>query len=478
MAGGAGRQARHPTTAYRRIGGNTMSQHEKYHYQSLEQLREDVDRLKLDIPFASDIGVLSEPLRIGDKLLPNRLAIHPMEGCDGTADGKPDELTFRRYRRFAAGGAGLLWFEATAVVNEGRANPRQIMISPENKGAFAQLLAESLEAGRQANGEEWHPYTVLQLTHSGRYSRPTAKPQPIIAQRSDVLDPKLSTEPYIITDEELEALENKYVEAAAIAADIGFDAVDIKCCHGYLISELLASHTRPGKYGGSFENRTRFLCNIVDKIRRRFGDSLGVTLRMNAYDSIPYPYGWGVDKSDFHKPDPTEPKLLLARLAEKGVRLANISIGNPYFNPHVGRPYDMGPYLPPFHPLENAAIMLNIIREVQSAAPEVAVIGTGFSWLRQFAPYVAAGAIQAGWFKLAGFGRQAFAYPDFARDICRNGAMDEKKVCIACSKCTVIMRDGGKTGCVPRDAQVYAPIYRAGREGKGVAESTTIAEHV
>jgi 2,4-dienoyl-CoA reductase-like NADH-dependent reductase (Old Yellow Enzyme family) len=455
-----------------------VTEHAKFHYQSLPELQAEAARLQLDLPFSQDVSILSKPFILNGKTVPNRMIIHPMEGCDGTADGKPDELTFRRYRRFAAGGAGLLWFEATAVVHEGRANPRQITICQATKDSFAALLADSLTAGREANGVSWKPYTVLQLTHSGRYSRPADRPEPIIAQRSLALDPKLSIEPRVITDEELEALEDKYVEAAVIAADIGFDAVDVKSCHGYLIDELLGSHTRPGKYGGSFENRTRFLVNIVDKIRRRLGDSLAITLRLNAYDSIPYPCGWGVDKADFHKPDMSEPIRLLTLLRVKGVRMVNLSAGNPYFNPHIGRPYDIGSYLPPFHPLENAAVLLNVAREAQVAVPEMAIIGTGFSWFRQFAPHVAAAAIEQGWFQLAGFGRQAFAYPSFAHDITATGAMDPKKVCIACSKCTVIMRDSGRTGCVIRDAQVYGPIYREGREGKATAESIHVAEHV
>lgn len=455
-----------------------MAEHTKFHYQSLSELEADAARLNLDLPFSQDISILSKPLVLDGKTIPNRMIVHPMEGCDGKADGKPDELTIRRYRRFAAGGAGLLWFEATAVVNEGRANPRQILISQANKDAFADLLHGSLAAGREANGSAYMPYTVLQLTHSGRYSRPGATPAPIIAQRSGSLDPLLKAEPSLITDEELEALEEKYVEAAVLAADIGFDAVDVKSCHGYLIDELLGSHTRPGKYGGNFENRTRFLLNIVDKIRRRLGNSIGITLRLNAYDSIPYPYGWGVDQDDFHRPDTSEPVRLLKLLYEKGVRLANLSAGNPYYNPHIGRPYDIGAYLPPFHPLENAAMLLDAARDAQAALPDMAIVGTGFSWLRQFAPQLAAGAIEQGWFKLAGFGRQAFAYPDFARDCIHKGGFDAKKVCIACSKCTVIMRDSGRTGCVIRDAQVYAPIYREGREGKGPAEAVHVAEHV
>ena len=251
-----------------------------------------------------------------------------------------------------------------------------------------------------------------------------------------------------------------------LSKEAGYDAVDIKSCHRYLNSELLSGFTRRGYYGGSFENRTRFLLNTIDKIKDKLGDSIDITLRLNVYDAIPYPYGWGVDKNDFHKADLSEPIRLVKILEKKGIKLINISCGNPYYNPHVGRPYDNGSYLPPVHPLQSAAKMLNIIKQIQKSAPNIAIVATGLSWFRQLAPYIAAGGIKEGWFKLAGFGRQAFAYPDYARDIIQKGCMDKSKSCITCSKCTEIMRDGGKTGCVIRDSKIYAPIYTKGRQEK------------
>lgn len=455
-----------------------MTKHQRFSYGNLKDLKADIASMELDIPLSDNIDVLKESVKLEEKVIPNRLAIHPMEGADGTSDGKPDELTYRRYDRFARGNAGLLWIEATAVTPDGRANPRQLYICRDNLDAFHKMYDGIIGAAQEEFGHNYRPYTVLQLTHSGRYSKPQGKPAPIIATRNPYLDNNIPEDYPIITDDQLEKLEDRFVDAAVLASEVGFDAVDIKSCHRYLISELFSAFTREGKYGGSFENRTRFLCNVIDKVKDRVGNSLDVTLRMNAYDATPYPYGWGVDQEDFHKPNLEEPIQLIKILQQKGVKLVNISCGNPYYNPHVGRPYDIGTYTPPEHPLQGIAKMLEIIKNIQQAAPEMAVVSTGFTWLREFAANVAAGGIEKGWFTLAGFGRQAFAYPNFARDIIKNGSMDRRKCCTTCSNCTVIMRDGGKIGCVPKDSKIYAPIYKEGRKGKPPIKGDNVAEHV
>ena len=221
--------------------------HERFRYRSLDDLVAKVDDLGLDLPCSSDLSPLARQVTIAGKKTPNALAIHPMEGCDGTADGKPDELTRRRYRRFAEGGAGLLWFEATAIIDEARANPRQLLIVPGNAESLASLRQEAIAAGQVRNGADYDPFTVLQLTHSGRYSRPVEKPAPIIAHHDGVLDKVqgLSEDHALISDDELDGLSNHFVQAARLAYECGFDAVDIKSCHRYLLSELLAAHTRP-----------------------------------------------------------------------------------------------------------------------------------------------------------------------------------------------------------------------------------------
>ncbi|MGC8883264.1 MAG: FAD-dependent oxidoreductase [Bryobacteraceae bacterium] len=448
---------------------DAMFAHQPFHYHSLEDLAADIGRLGLDIPLTEDLSPLARPLECGPFRLPNRFVVLPMEGCDGAADGAPDELTFRRYRRFAAGGAALLWVEACAVVPEGRANPRQLWIHGSNIAAFARLLDEARRAAAETMGPSHRPVFILQLTHSGRYSKPGRKPAPIIAHHSKYLDPVMGLPPDypLISDGELERLEDAYVEAARCAREAGFDGVDVKACHRYLVSELHASFTRENsRYGGpEFDNRTRFFRNVVEKIRAAV-PGIAVTTRMNAYDAMPYPYGWGMAADGSDRPDLTEPLRLVSWLAAHGAPLVNITVGNPYFNPHVNRPFDLpiaGAPLPPEHPLEGVARFLHIVRQVQQAYPSLPVVGGGYSWLRQFLPHVAAAAVERGWVSLVGGGRMAFAYPDFPRDVLAGRPLDPQRVCVACSACTQIMRDGGRTGCVPRDAAIYEPIYKAGR---------------
>lgn len=445
--------------------------HKRFSFQTLDELRAEVERLNLPIPLETDLAPLGRKVRVYDCEAPNSLAVQPMEGCDGTRDGKPGDLTYRRYERFAAGGAGLLWFEATAVTHEGRANPRQLWADPANTKELARLLEVSDRAARQTFGSNYSFVPVLQLTHSGRYSKPDGVGRPIIAQHNPFLDPRSGIGPEypVISDAELERLEDDYVRAAGVALEAGFPIVDVKCCHRYLLSELFGSHLREGKYGGSFANRTRFLLNVVDKIRSEYGGRIGVAVRMNVWDGLPYPHGWGVGKAtEGMAPgsmpvDLTEPKLLLAELERRGVKLVNVTLGNPYYNPHLNRPYDQPSLemaIPEEHPLTGVARMLSAAAELQQAFPAMAILGSGYSWLRHFLGHAAAAQLNRGWQTIAGVGREAFAYPDFARDLLEKGEMAPEKACIACSKCTDIMRHGGTTGCVIRDGGTYLPIYR------------------
>lgn len=445
-----------------------MSAHETFYFHGIDEVRQRIGELGLDLELSEDLSPLAQPLKAGDFTIPNRMVVLPMEGCDGTSDGAPDELTFRRYKRFAAGGAGLLWVEATAVVEEGRANPRQIWLRKENVNEFTRLVEETLKAARESMGSQHRPLLIAQLTHSGRYSRPGRAPRPIIAHHSKFIDPvqKLPPDYPLISDGELERLEDLYVEAAVCAQWAGFDGVDVKACHRYLISELHASYTRENsRYGGSWENRSRLFRNIVRKIRQA-APGLMVTSRMNAHDAMAYPYGFGMDPEDPTKPCLDEPIDLVRFLAENGAPLVNITIGNPYFNPHVNRPFDLpvaGAPIPPEHPLIGIARFVHIVRQIQQAVPGIAVIGGGYSWMRQFLPHMAAANVRNGWASMVGAGRMAFAYPDFAKDVLERGRLKPERCCVACSACTQIMRDGGRSGCVPRDAAIYEPIYKAGR---------------
>ncbi len=442
-----------------------MTHHERFHLQTLDDLRATAAALELHLPLTDDLSILGTPLPLGARITPNRFAVHPMEGYDSEPDGGPGPLSFRRYERYARGGAGLIWFEATAVRHEARSNQRQLFLHAGNVTGYRRLVNFTRRAARDAGHPD--PVLILQLTHSGRYSKPDGVAKPIIAHHSAVLDPVMKIRPDhpLISDTELDRLQDDFIAAAALAAEAGFDGVDIKSCHRYLISELLASHTRPGRYGGSLENRTRFLRQILERVRQTLPDLIA-TLRLNVFDAIAHPYGFGIHRDDPTQPDLSEPLALIRPLVALGIPVLNVTIGNPYFNPHYGRPFDFpiqGAGAPDEHPLQAVARFIGITATVQQAVPGLPVIASGYAWLRHLMPHVAAAVIARGDAALIGQGRGSFAYPDAVHDLLTTEKMDPAKCCVTCSACTQIMRDGGQTGCVVRDSKIYGPLYRAAR---------------
>jgi 2,4-dienoyl-CoA reductase-like NADH-dependent reductase (Old Yellow Enzyme family) len=439
-----------------------MSQHEKFAFKSSEELLQKASDLGIELPFQTDLSPLFENITLGVKKLANRLAVQPMEGYDSNPDGSPSDLTSRRYKRFARGGSALVWFEATSVVPNGRSNPRQLWLHTKNVDGFSRLIAETREEAIRSFGAGHDIYGVLQLTHSGRYSKPRGMPQPQAALVNPFLDENKETL-RIFSDKELDRLQENFVDTALLAYQAGFDAVDIKACHGYVINELLAAFDRQNsKYGGFFNNRARFLINVVNKIRQEVSQ-IGIAVRMNAYDGIPFPYGFGSSRDESEKIDLTEPKQVMSRLIEEGCSLFNITAGIPYLYPHLGRPFDRplpGAPIPPEHPLEGISRLISLTSELQKEFPESPVVGTGYSWLRQFFPNVGASVLQNHEAAFIGLGRSAFAYPEVPLDLMEKGEMNPKKVCISCSRCTEMMRMGGSAGCVMRDKEIYGELYK------------------
>ncbi len=408
------------------------------------------------IPYSKSTDVLATPFEVagGRLTLKNRLTIHPMEGFDGELNGAPGELTKRRYERFAKSGASLIWFEATAVVEEARTSPHQLWINADSADDFKRLR-------EQIHRDAPDVPVVMQLTHSGRFSAPKGVSAPVISYHNPILNQRLNVpaDLPIVTDDYLDRLVDRFVEAAAFAKDCGFEAVDIKACHRYLMSELLSAYTRDGRYGGSYENRTRLMRDVVKAVNAKFGNDLVIVSRFGICDAIDYPYGFGVNRENSQIPDLTEPIQLLGELMQDGLALIDMTMGTPYFNPHVNRPYATGGYAHPEHPLAGVERLIHYTGELQKALPDLAIIGTGYSYLGEYAQYVASGAIAEGNCAAAGFGRMAFAYPDFAKDIL-DGKYNQKKACITCGKCTEIMRKHQTTGCPVRDTEVYLPIYK------------------
>ena len=440
--------------------------HERFHYKTLEDVKAKAAELGLTLPFAEDTHALATPLAVRNILFPNRMGIAPMEGADSLPDGSPSDYTTRRYVKEAVGGAAIIWFEAISIVEEGRSSQTQLLLTKDNLAAYQKLTDAVKEAGMKANG--YAPYLILQANHSGRYSNPDNKPAPMIAYRHPELEQyRIADDSCIVSDDYLKGLEEKFGEAAALAKQAGFDAVDIKSCHGYLLAELSSAYTRPGPYGGSYENRTRLLKNAILAAKPYEDDSFMVTARLGVYDGYAYPYGFGVSEGSGLTPDLTEPIRLVAELhRDYGLDLIDLTMGNPYATTHVTRPFDAGKYLPDEHPFEGLARMIHGIGAVKKAMPGIAVLGSAPTYLRQFADLYAAGAVEQGLCDGMLFGRMAFADPDFANEILHTGRIDPGRVCLTCGKCGDLIRAHKPTGCVIRDSKTFMPFYREFLESK------------
>jgi len=458
-----------------------------------QAFRDHAASLGLDLPCDDVIlpageSPLAKPLdrsTLGGKTPGNRIAIHPMEGWDGTTTGGvTDEMT-RRWRRFGESGAKLiLGGEAMAVRPDGRANPNQLILNEENQSAIAGLRDTLIAAHANRYGSTDDLAIGFQLTHSGRFCRPNEKTkfEPRVAYRHPILDAKfhVTSNDQIWTDDEIAGLIGDYVRAARLAAGAGADFVDLKHCHGYLLHEFLSARTRPGRYGGSFENRTRILREIIDGIRSD-GNDIEVIVRVSAFDFVPfradptraqpgklgpgvpddfshclpYHYGFGLDPANPLQVDLTEPKQFVKLCADLGVKLVSLSAGSPYYNPHIQRPAAYPPsdgYQPAHDPLVDVERQVQVVRQLRESAPaDLAIAGCAYSYLQDFLPHVTQRLVSERWVDVVGLGRMVLSYPDMLPDAMANGALTSKRICRTFSDCTTGPRNGLISGCYPLD---------------------------
>ena len=451
-------------------------------FASIDALRAHLDELGVSIPTVDEptgaTGPLGQPLEVTlagqARTVGNRFTILPMEGWDGTTDGLPTELVARRWRRFGESGAKLIWGgEAVAVHPDGRANPHQLTAHTDAHGeALAELRASVVAAHTEATGSADDLVVGLQLTHSGRFSRPTADGMaPVIAGPHPLLDPRLPAGRPVatITDAQLDELTGLFVAAAVRAQAAGFDFVDVKACHGYLGHELLGAVDRPGPFGGSFEGRTRFLRQTIEAVQAA-APGLGIGVRFSAYDFVPfrpgadrvgepdpfdgpYRHAFGGDGTGLGI-DLAEPKALLDLLAGLGVHLVNITAGSPYYVPHIQRPAWFPPsdgYQPPEDPLVGVARMIAATAELEAHRPDVAVTGSGYTYLQDWLAHVAEAVVAGGGAASVGLGRMVLSYPDLPRDVLHGAGLDRRRICRTFSDCTTAPRAGLVSGCYPLD---------------------------
>ena len=471
----------------------------KPRYKRIAQLKTNDDfkshigQLNLQMPFKDQLSepassYLARPLCLkSGKQIGNRFCILPMEGWDGTTDGLPSDLTKRRWHNFAISGAKLLWgCEAVAVCPEGRANPNQLMINQNNLDSFKQMYQDIIDQHQQRFGDSSDLEVGLQLTHSGRFARPTkGKPgQPMILYRHSVLDKKLglAADYPLMTDSDIDRLVDDFVAAAQMALAAGFHFVDIKHCHGYLGHEFLSAFNRPGKYGGSLEHRTRFLRSIVEGIKAT--SNIPIAVRLSAFDWIPFkegvdgvgePYhfngvyteGFGGNETG-QGADLKEVFQLFEIFKNLGIELVCITGGSPYYVPHIQRPALFPPsdgYLPPEDPLVGVARQIQITGQIKKQFPEMKIVGSAYSYLQEWLPQVAEAVVEQELVDFVGLGRMVLSYPDMPADILEGNGLKRQKICRTFSDCTTAPRQGMISGCFPLD-----PFY------KGMPEAARLKE--
>lgn len=448
-------------------------------FRNAESFQAHLTALGIDLPFDATMekgadAPLAQPLVTALKTVGNRFSILPMEGWDGETDGNPSELTLRRWQRFGQSGAKLIWGgEAVAVRQDGRANPNQLVASEATLAGLIKLREALVSEHASHFGRTDDLLIGLQLTHSGRFCRPTiGKPiQPMTLYRHPLLDRKFNVpESALMSDEDIDRLIEDFGRAAMITQRAGFEFVDLKHCHGYLGHEFLSAHDRPGRYGGSFENRTRFLRNAVAAVRAA-APGLAIGVRLSAFDWIPfkpgaervgepeqsptanYPYAFGGDGTGLGI-DLTEPKRFLELLAELDIQLVCTTAGSPYYTPHIQRPALFPPsdgYQPPEDPLVGVARQIQITAELKRHRPDLIFVGTGYSYLQEWLPNVAQHVVRTGMVDAVGLGRMVLSYPELPADVLAGRAAQRKRICRTFSDCTTGPRNGLVSGCYPLD---------------------------
>ncbi len=460
-------------------------------FKTVEEFSSYLKSENIDIPLAPSVpadgsSALARSIRCYGRTIGNRWAILPMEGWDCMADGTPSEFTHRRWLNFAVSGAKLLYgTEAAAVMHSGRSNPRQLLVAEHTAEALRSICAEMRQAHKDKFGRNDDLMIGLQLTHSGRYSHPNKADvlESKTAYSHPLLDRKFGNDASnVVSDAEVRDIVRHFADAAVIAQKAGFDFVDIKHAHGYLGHEFLTAYDRPGPYGGSFENRTRFFREIAESIRKA-APGLALSARVSIFDimpfvkgsdgvghpmewSGPYPYAFGGDGSGMEMdPELTETVRFVKMLEEYGVELICATIGSPYYNVHMQRPayYPVSDgYLMPEHPLYNVSRHLKAVRELKKRCPEMLIVGSGYTCLQEYLPNAAEYAVAHGEADFAGIGRMVLSYPEMCADSLSGKTLDRCRICRTFGDCTSAPRNGMISGCYPLDS-FYKRLPEAAR---------------
>ncbi len=425
-----------------------------WRFHTLDELKEAIAELGLSIPVSTDMSLLAKEKVVGGQKLKNSLVIHPLEAADGLESGAPSQTTMERYEKFAASGVAMIWMEAVAVSADGRSSNHELYLSKETFAGFKELCDRIHAKGKDIK-------IIIQLTHSGRFSL-----SPKLVHNSKMLDERLGLPEGLplLSDDELDKIADDFIVAARLAKEAGFDGIDIKTCHQYLLSEALSAYDRPGRYGGSYENRTALFRNIVRDTAKEVGSGMILSTRTALYDHMPYPYGFGTKEGENGAFCPDEGIRLLKDIKELGVTLISSSVGCHYVDNGINHPFNYDTGLNE-HPLVTLERLIKVTETFKKAMPELTFVSAGMSYLQHLAPFVSAGVVESGISDLAGFGRLALANPHFVEDI-MNGTLSPRNACIACGQCLTILAAGHTAGCPVRDPEHYRAVLQEVLNGK------------
>ena len=444
-------------------------------FKTLDDFSAYLKRENIDIGFAEGHSAMAQKIDHNGRTIGNRWAILPMEGWDCADDGSPGEYTRRRWLNFAKSGAKLLYgTEAAAVMHSGRSNPQQLMCAEHTAEPLKQLCREMRQTHRDKFGTDDDLMIGLQLTHSGRYSHPNqaAVLESVTAYSHPLLDKKFGNSPAnVVSDDEVKNIIQHFVKAAVVAQKAGFDFVDIKHAHGYLGHEFLTAYDRPGPYGGSFENRTRFFREIAEGIRKA-APGLELSARLSIFDILPfvkgengvgqpmewqgsYPYAFGGDGSGMNMDENLEEPVKFVRMMQEyGVGLICATIGSPYYNVHMQRPayYPVSDgYEMPEHPLYNVSRHIKAVKRLKELCPGIKVVGSGYTCLQEYLPAAAEYAVANNLTDFVGIGRMVLSYPEICEDSLAGRPLDRCRICRTFGDCTSAPRNGMVSGCYPLD---------------------------
>jgi 2,4-dienoyl-CoA reductase-like NADH-dependent reductase (Old Yellow Enzyme family) len=374
-----------------------------------------------------------ESLAIKNKTAPNRLFAQAMEGNDGENGGLPSERTVRRYIELAKGGWGVVLVEATSIIETSLARINGMIISRKNLEGMKRLV----EAFRQHNREG---LLLLQITHSGERSGPF----------SDIttLTPTNKSGPRFISGDEIARIRDLFINDALLAGEAGFDGVDLKMCHGYLGGEMLRpSNTRDDQWGGSFENRVRFLKEVVSGARGGIKDAgFIIGSRISMYEGIRG--GCGTSGPDEIVEDIGEMLEVVRIMDSLGMDYVNVSAGIPALTGTITRPTEPSKYLA-LHHLRYAKTVKELVKKENR---KIRVIGSAYSTHKAQSLEVAGEMLSKGYVDLCGFGRQIFADPLTPKKLLAGEAVNW---CVLCSGCAKLMTSQVNDGCI-----VYNDYYK------------------